>query len=852
VIAHILSRLKNSPDREHEMSLNRLIFLGLIAAYTFWINPSVPREALIAATIFAFISTGIAVHILLRPHQSTIRRIIAIVSDLSTASVQLHYVGETSSILFLLYLWITFGNGFRFGIRYLYIAVGVSVVCFTIVIYTTPRWRDDIYLSATLLLSLIVLPLYASTLIRKLSNAKAQAEAANRAKTLFLASVSHELRTPLNAVIGLSGLMAGTSLDAEQRGIIRTIGSAGESLLRQINSILSLSRIEAGKMPIERINFDLLEVLSTARSMVLTQAQQKGLRATIHIAPQTPLQLHGPKHHLEEILLNLLGNAVKFTEQGYVTLAAHPMTENGRSFVRFVVSDTGIGIAPQAICRIFDSFTQADETIINRFGGTGLGLSICRQLIEAMSGRIGVDSREGHGSSFWFVLPMEVLSCNASGEQRPPLFQPLLVCADPGLAQALALRLGGGGDYPIVRNLPEAKEWILQGRSEPVVLFCCSDLPAEALAAEIEKAALPVPPVLIRPNAPRSFAESGLIHVSSSVLPLDFTAAEARIAVLAAAAQTSWAQSMWSEPGRMELPVPSRPLSILVADDNATNRLVITKILERGGHAARCVENGEEALNVLEAERFDLVIMDINMPVMTGIEAANLFRFTEPQGTRIPIIALTADATPEIVAETRVAGMDACLTKPIQPAVLLKAIEEHAGPSPIPTPAETSPAVGGPPDALASVIDESLLAELEQLGGRQFVLNLVEEFFLDAERLVAELRNAAAAGESHRFRLEAHGLQSASANVGARTVHEICVSWRRITSADLITSGASQVERLARALEVTHDLMRKRLSSAMRATDPASFATAIQSPKDRQIALRGASIALADGSPTRM
>jgi two-component system sensor histidine kinase RpfC len=295
----------------------------------------------------------------------------------------------------------------------------------------------------------------------------------------------------------------------------------------------------------------------------------------------------------------------------------------------------------------------------------------------------------------------------------------------------------------------------------------------------------------------------------------------------------------------MELPVASQSLSILVADDNATNRLVISKILERGGHAARCVENGEEALNLLETERFDLVIMDINMPVMTGIEAANLVRFTEPQGTRIPIIALTADATPEIVAETHAAGMDACLTKPVQPAALLKAIDEHARPSPAPAPAETIPAAGGPPDALSSVIDESLLAELEQLGGREFVLNLVEEFFSDAERLIAELQSAAAAGDSHRFRLEAHGLQSASANVGARTVHEICVSWRRITSADLATSGAGQVEKLARALELTHDLLKKRLSPAKGATDPASFATATQVSRNLQIAPRDTSTALA-------
>lgn len=822
MISDILSRLKNSPDREHEMSFNRLIFLSLIASYTFWINPSVPREALIAAMIFALVSAGIAVHIVLRPHQSTIRRIIAIISDLTTASVQLHYVGETSSVLFLLYLWISFGNGFRFGLRFLYIAVAVSVICFTIVIYTTPRWSEDIYLSATLLLSLIVLPLYASTLIRKLSNAKAQAEAANRAKTLFLASVSHELRTPLNAIIGLSSLMADTKLDAEQRGIIRTIGLAGEALLRQINSILSLSRIEAGKMPIERIDFDLLEVLSTARAMVLTQAEQKGLRATIHIDPRTPLQLHGPKHHLEEILLNLLSNAVKFTEQGHVTLTAHPVTEDGRNFIRFVVSDTGIGIAPQALDRIFDSFTQADETIINRFGGTGLGLSICRQLIKAMGGQIGVNSQEGHGSSFWFILPMEALPPHASGERQRPPYQPLLVCTDPGLAQALALRLSGGSGCPIVRNISEAKEWILQPRGEPIAMFYFSGLPAASLATEIEKTALPVLPALIRPHTSRSIEEPDLIHVSSSVLPLDFTADEARTAASATVAQTSWAQSTWSEPSGIKLPVTSRPLSILVADDNTTNRLVISKILERGGHTARCVENGEDALDALETEKFDLVIMDINMPVMTGIEAANLFRFTEPQGTRIPIIALTADATPGIVAEIHAAGMDACLTKPVQPAMLLKAIDDHAPPSSTPMVAELGPAVGAPPDTHSSVIDESLLDELEQLGGKEFVLELVEEFFSDAERLIGELRKAASKGDSHRFRLEAHGLQSASANVGARTVHEICINWRRITSADLATSGARQVEKLAHALELTHDLLKKRLSSAEEPATPAT------------------------------
>ncbi|MBM6582150.1 response regulator [Microvirga sp. BT689] len=804
------------------MSLNRLVFLSLIVAYTFWINPSVPREALISATIFAVISIGIVVHILLKPLQSTVRRIIAIVSDLATASFQLHYVGETSSVLFLLYLWVTFGNGFRFGVKFLYIALAVSVACFVVVIYTTPRWREDIYLSASLLLSLVVLPLYASTLIRKLSNAKAQAEAANRAKTLFLASVSHELRTPLNAIIGLSGLMAGTNLDGEQRGIIRTIGSAGESLLRQINSILNLSRIEAGRMPVDPVDFDLLEVLSTARAMVLTQALQKGLQLTIHLAPQTPLHLHGPKHHLEEILLNLLGNAVKFTEQGYITLAAHPVTADQKTFIRFIVSDTGIGIAPHAIGRIFESFTQADETIINRYGGTGLGLSICRQLIEALGGTIGVDSREGLGSSFWFTLPMDASKQENADQHLSHQFQPLLICSDPALADVFALRLGGG-DLPVVNTLADANDWARRNGDRQPLLFYYSDLPEDRVAAEIASAGLPSAPVLIRPQASRSIAAPELANVSSSLLAPDFTQAEARTAAFAAAAQTSWAQSLWSGPTEAELPIASRPLSILVADDNATNRLVISKILERGGHSSQCVANGEDALNALEKEPFDLVIMDINMPVMTGTEATKLFRFTEPPGSRTPVIALTADATPEVVAQTLEAGMDACLTKPVQPATLLRAIEEHAGSRPASSTITNTFDVSAPSSGHASAIDESLLVELEQLGGRDFVVTLVEEFFSDADHLIGELRDAAASGDSHRFRLEAHGLQSASANVGARTVHEICVGWRKVTGADLLRNGTEQVDRLARELERTHAMLKKHLSREAMASNSISL-----------------------------
>jgi two-component system sensor histidine kinase RpfC len=823
VITIILSRFKNSPDREHEMSLNRLILLIVIVSYTFWVNASVPREALISGALFALISAGIAFHILFWPQRSKVRRVVAIVSDLSTVSFQMRYVGDPSSILFLLYLWITFGNGFRFGVRFLYVAMIVSVICFVAVVYTTPRWHDDMYLSATMFLSLLALPLYTSTLIRKLSNAKAQAEAANRAKTLFLASVSHELRTPLNAIIGLSSLMARTNLDVEQRGFVSTIGAAGDALLRQINSILNLSRIEAGHTPIDNVDFDLLEVLSTARAMVLSQAQQKGLRLTIHVASWTQTQLCGPRHHLEEILLNLLGNAVKFTESGSITLSAHPVVRDERLIIHFGVSDTGIGIAAHATDRIFESFTQADDTIINRFGGTGLGLSICRHLITAMGGVIGVNSKEGHGSSFWFTLPFSSLDHKDPSRHLARLPPLLLVCSDTDLAADVVSRLSIKGDTPVVSTLVEVEEHAQVNRTGEQLVVYYSSLPEEVLVAEIASAQLSVNPIIIRPEASRIPTNEELMRWSSSVLPLDFTLEEAQVGAVTAAAQTSLAQQLWHEPSELELPEASRPLSILVADDNSTNRMVVSKILERGGHSAHCVANGEDALNALETGKFDLVIMDINMPVMTGIDATKLFRFTEEQGTRMPIIALTADATPDVIARTVGAGMDVCLTKPVQPVTLLRTIEERTGSLPKSLTATDSVKENITPVDHKFLIDDSLLRELERLGGRDFVSDLVEEFVSDADYLITEMRAAAACGDSHRFRLEAHGLQSASANVGATIVHEICVSLRKVTSADLMCNGPELVEQLAVALERTRNALKRYIATKSLDMSPAGF-----------------------------
>ncbi len=771
---------------------------------------SFAQPDLVTSTMFGatFLSLVLLVDVLARRHASPLRRVVGILLDISVLSVLLGITDGQLLPLFLFYLWITLGNGFRYGLAYLWIAYAASIAGFAAVMLFGDFWQRHESIAFSLMLILVVLPVYASFLLKKLHAAIAEAERANRAKSRFLANMSHELRTPLNGVIGMGELLRETQLSFEQHELVSSMHTSAQTLLDLIENVLDISKIEAGKLTIEREPFDLHQLVNSVRHMLAPMGEVKGLNVTCHIDPDIPYALVGDAPHIRQVLINLLNNAIKFTEEGAVTLSVSLLNdERIQPRLRFEVQDTGIGISEQAQKTIFDDFTQAETGTRRRYGGTGLGTAIARNLVELMGGEIGVRSQPGRGSTFWFDLAFE----RAELEQESLNHHRVLLLAGETSAQTLRPTLRGWDiAFDWARSAPRALSLLrnaaVEGRPYDTLLLDQTALVdvtavqfAEMIRDEDDLEGLS----LVLLNSSRTQLEVNRVR-QFFVATLD-SVDDKRLLFNALHA----AQSLHFHDDNV-VPLAEhyarlgdgRSLDILVVEDNAVNQQVLSGILEHAGHTVKLAVSGDEALDILadELDRLDLVILDMNMPGRSGIDVIKALRFMDTTAS-LPVIMLTADATLDARERSLSAGVDSFLTKPVDAHLLIEEVVRLANSKP--KVAEAGTAQSEDEEGLASIgaspwFDDWQLRQLADLGGgRGFLRQLVKGFRSDGRRHLRELQRAC--DEDYpAFRDNLHALRGSATELGATALVSLCQRGEELKPYDL---GSERMHDLMRELE---------------------------------------------------
>ncbi len=646
-----------------------------------------------------------------------------------------------------------------------------------------------------------------------LERAKLAAEAATQAKSEFLANMSHEIRTPMNAIIGMSTLLEDAGLDEQRRELVETIRTSGDHLLNIINDILDFSKIESGKLELEQVAFDLLDCVEGSLQLVAPKVLERSLELTSVVEDTTPATLVGDAGRVRQILVNLLSNAVKFTPAGEigVTVSAR-LLEGTRHEIHFTVRDTGVGIPKDRLDRLFKSFSQVDASTTRRYGGTGLGLAICKRLCELMGGRIWVESEVGKGSAFHFTILADAVDLPKDvrrARDSPELTGRRVLIVDDNRTNRRILRLQTEkwGMLPReTESAVEALEWIRRGDPFDVALldYQMPDLDGIALTNEIRRLkSADSPPIILLTSIgrPLSFEDRAAGFAAVLSKPLRLSQLHDRLLEIVGGPLERPPSAASSAP---ITPTPMTPrLRILLAEDNPVNQRVALRLLERLGYEADVVGDGREVLERLESAAYDVVLMDVQMPEMNGLEASRAICARWPAERRPRIIAMTAEAMQGDRETCLGAGMDDYLVKPVRLEELARALgKHHVSEGHRPLGAEA-------PKPIDTAIDHVVLDQIREDLGSGAVREVIEEFLKSSPSLIATLREAAARGDATAIRAVAHNMKGTSATLGAVALSRRCAELESSSGSGNIADAAAQVA----TIETTYALARKALEA---------------------------------------